>query len=183
MNKYVFVVITFVTLGFMADSGADTMISQPFSDDGTMITNIPQIIVPPGEEELIHDDMTGQPTPLPSGFTDERERRVGQDDNAAVTSNVVEPMADRIGVALYALSRGRGVPNSALSAMVHARNYLSKTPPGLLRYTDERIGIEGETRLCAEFGTETAARRYITELRRIVGNLELLNIHVEDCDR
>jgi len=85
--------------------------------------------------------------------------------------------------AVYALSRGKGVPEPTRGAFRKARTLLegAKTRGEVKWLKETRIGLEGETRLCVEAKDVAAARALLRELRAIAENVELLNVVVEPC--
>lgn len=84
---------------------------------------------------------------------------------------------------VYALSRGKGVPDEARQVLDHARQVLSQGQEQgeVKRLVDRRIGLEGETRLCAEFAEEQVADRYFEQLHRRSLGVDLVNIKKETC--
>ena len=52
-----------------------------------------------------------------------------------------------------------------------------------MRLETARIGIEGETRVCVEFGDKRTARETIERLRALARGVELLNVVEEPCHR
>lgn len=84
---------------------------------------------------------------------------------------------------VYALSRGKGVPDEARQVLAHARQIFKQGQEQgeVKRLVDRRIGLEGETRLCAEFADEQAADRYFEQLRRRSLDVDLVNIKKETC--
>jgi hypothetical protein len=92
----------------------------------------------------------------------------------------------RVGsVAVYALSRGKGVPDVTQTALGSVRDLLQslRRTGDVTRIEDTRIGLEGETRLCAEFKDADAARAAIERIRKIATGVELLNVSEEPCDK
>ncbi len=85
--------------------------------------------------------------------------------------------------AVYALSRGKGVPEPTRGAFRNARALLegAKQRGEVTRLKETRIGLEGETRLCAEAKDIATARALLRELRAIAENIELFNVVVEPC--
>ncbi|HKQ26194.1 MAG TPA: hypothetical protein VJT81_17230 [Burkholderiales bacterium] len=85
--------------------------------------------------------------------------------------------------AVYALSRGKGVPEPTRGALQKARALLeSAKKRGEVKWLKEtRIGLEGETRLCVEAKDVEAARTLLRELRMIGDKVELFNVVVESC--
>jgi len=81
------------------------------------------------------------------------------------------------------LSRGKGVPEATRSAYQDIRALLERqrdagTVIGL--YT-QRIGLEGEVRLCVEFSDPDLAREALTEIRKRSYGVELLNVAAVPC--
>ena len=85
--------------------------------------------------------------------------------------------------AVYALSRGKGVPEPTRGALRKARTLLerAKQRGEVIRLKETRIGLEGETRLCVEAKDVAAARALLRDLRAIAENIELFNVVVEPC--
>jgi hypothetical protein len=85
--------------------------------------------------------------------------------------------------ALYALSRGKGVPEPTRGAYRKARTLLEDAKKrGEVKWLKEtRIGLEGETRLCVEAKDAAAARALLREVRTIAEKVELFNVVVEPC--
>ncbi len=88
-------------------------------------------------------------------------------------------------VAVYALSRGKGVPDATRAAFGKVRDLLEplRREGHVTRLEETRIGLEGETRLCAEFKDTGAARDAIERIRKIASGVELLNVVEEPCDK
>jgi hypothetical protein len=86
-------------------------------------------------------------------------------------------------VALYALSRGRGVPQPTRTAWQAAWSLLeaARRDGKVVRLEQARIGLEGETRLCAEFDDPQAAQEMVDRVRAVVRDVELLNLVEEPC--
>jgi len=85
--------------------------------------------------------------------------------------------------ALYALSRGKGVPQGARAALDQARSMLEdlQARGADLTLTQERIGLEGETRLCATFADASLAEETLERIRRLVSGVDLVNLTEEPC--
>jgi hypothetical protein len=89
-----------------------------------------------------------------------------------------------IGVAVYALSRGKGVPEPAAGAFSQAQalfRELQASKQIVRVHPIERLGIEGERRLCAEFANEEAARAAHARLLEVSKGIELFNVVIEPC--
>src|SRR5262245_49743460 len=93
--------------------------------------------------------------------------------------------APRFEVAVYALSRGQGVPEAVRAACDAARAELQRmrSDGRALAFEETRIGIEGERRLCARFPTREEAERAAERLRALGKGVELFNVVVEPCAR
>jgi hypothetical protein len=91
--------------------------------------------------------------------------------------------APRRSFALYALSRGRGVPEPTRSAWQAAWSLLetARRDGQVARLEQARLGLEGEVRLCAEFDDPQAAQEMADRVRTIVRDVELLNLVEEPC--
>jgi hypothetical protein len=86
-------------------------------------------------------------------------------------------------VAVYALSRGKGVPDATRRALDEARAlFEEERRSGRVDHLEEApIGLEGEKRLCAGFTTRAAADQAVARLREIASRVELLNVVEEPC--
>lgn len=86
-------------------------------------------------------------------------------------------------ISVYALSRGKGVPDQAQEVLAQTRMLLKSAQEHgeVQRVTDQRIGIEGETRLCAEFSHSESAQTIIDQIQRLSQGVDLINLKVEPC--
>lgn len=86
-------------------------------------------------------------------------------------------------LAVYALSRGKGVPEPARGALRKARILIegAKQRGEVIELKETRIGLEGETRLCIRAKDLAAAHALLRELRGIAEKIELFNVVVESC--
>ena len=91
--------------------------------------------------------------------------------------------APRQGLAVYALSRGQGVPEATRRAFgeIKAKLQTLHSSGTVLELKEQRIGLEGETRLCAVFADARAAREEFQHLARYQ-SVDLLNVALESCD-
>jgi hypothetical protein len=85
--------------------------------------------------------------------------------------------------ALYILSRGQGVPDEAREAMGKVRAILDEEKSRGVAVTVQstRIGLEGETKLCAEFEDEAAGGSAFRRASEVVKGVDLVNLVVEPC--
>lgn len=95
------------------------------------------------------------------------------------------PRAVPASFAVYALSRGRGVPAATRSAWQAVWMMLedARREGKVTRLEQTRIGLEGEVRLCAEFSDAGHAREMLERAREIGKGVELLNVVEESCSR
>jgi len=88
-------------------------------------------------------------------------------------------------ISVYALSRGKGVPDQAREVLAQSRTLLKAAQERgeVLRVVEQRIGLEGETRLCAEFSHAESARTItlIDQIQQLGQGVDLINIKVEPC--
>ncbi len=87
--------------------------------------------------------------------------------------------------AVYALSRGRGVPDATRSAWQALREMLeaARRDGAVVTLQQTRIGLEGEVRLCAEFSDARRAQEMLARAREMATRVELLNVVEEPCSR
>jgi len=85
--------------------------------------------------------------------------------------------------ALYTLSRGKGVPEGASAVLAGAEKMIEdlKARGAQITVTKERIGLEGETRLCATFADESLAEEALARVQRLVSGVDLVNLTEEPC--
>jgi hypothetical protein len=91
--------------------------------------------------------------------------------------------AEQASFALYALSRGKGVPEAARAALADAEEALEdlQARGADITINKERIGLEGETRLCATFADTSVAEEALEGIRRLVSGVDLVNLTEEPC--
>jgi hypothetical protein len=87
--------------------------------------------------------------------------------------------------AVYVLSRAKGVPPEAREALRRVREMVeADRNRGLaVRVQTTRIGIEGETRLCAEYDDPKDAAQAIERASALVKGVDLTNLVVEPCEK
>lgn len=81
------------------------------------------------------------------------------------------------------LSRGKGVPDETRAAYQDARALLDqrRDAGAVTDMRTQRIGLEGEMRLCADFRSEREALAALAEIRKRSAGIELLNVEVAPC--
>jgi len=87
------------------------------------------------------------------------------------------------GFAVYALSRGKGVPPEARAALEKIERILESDRQQGVSVTvhKTRIGIEGESKLCAEYDDPHAGARAHERAQEIARGVDLLNLAIEPC--
>ena len=100
-------------------------------------------------------------------------------------ANGEQPVADTAGseFALYALSRGKGVPEPTRDALEKATSLLedAKQDGDVLSLSKTRIGLDGETRLCVQAKDAASARALQEEVWSIAGDADLFDVVEEPC--
>lgn len=86
-------------------------------------------------------------------------------------------------ISVYALSRGKGVPDQAREVLAQSRTLFQAAQERgeVLRVVEQRIGIEGETRICAEFSQAESAHSMIDQIQQLGQGVDLINVKVEPC--
>lgn len=99
-----------------------------------------------------------------------------------------QPPADEVAtepatLTVTMLSRGKGVPEEARAAYKDARALLEqRRDAGIVTsMSTRRIGLEGETRLCAEFASEREARAALAEIHKRAAGADLLDASLAPC--
>lgn len=117
-------------------------------------------------------------TPTPAANPRPARRPVVAMQQAPVAADVAPPT-----LAVYALSRGKGVPDEARATLKDIRALLdaARKDGRVTDMASTRIGIEGETRLCVEFRDAAAAAALGAEVRAAARDVELLNVVEERC--
>jgi hypothetical protein len=86
--------------------------------------------------------------------------------------------------AVYALSRGKGVPPEARRVLDEVQDLVDEDRRRgvAVKSRRTRIGLEGETRLCIEYEDPEPARKAQRRARDIVEGVDLVNLVVGPCD-
>lgn len=86
-------------------------------------------------------------------------------------------------ITIDALSRGKGVPTETRDAFKQIRALLERqqATSAVVAVRYQRIGIEGESRLCVEFRNASDAQAALTEIRKIAAGADLLNVVEAPC--
>lgn len=85
--------------------------------------------------------------------------------------------------ALYVLSRGNGVSEGGRKALADFRKLLGsmQAKGEVVEVSDTRIGIEGETRICARFASAERAAKAWTDMQRSLTGADLVQLKGEKC--
>jgi hypothetical protein len=85
---------------------------------------------------------------------------------------------------VYALSRGKGVPREARDALAKVREAVEADRGRGVRVSVQstRLGLEGETRLCATYADPRDAARAYERTQALVKGVDLVNLVAEPCE-
>lgn len=91
--------------------------------------------------------------------------------------------ATPVHITISALSRGKGVPAETRDAFKQIRALLERqqATAAVVAVRYQRIGLEGESRLCVEFRNASDAHAALTEIRKIAAGADLLNVVEAPC--
>jgi hypothetical protein len=97
--------------------------------------------------------------------------------------DAAEQSPDTQGFSIYTLSRGKGVPQDARSVLAKAEGVLAglRQRGADIILSKERIGLEGETRLCATFADRTTAQDALDRVRELISGVDLVSLSNEPC--
>ncbi len=81
------------------------------------------------------------------------------------------------------LSRGKGVPYATRDAYkrIHAALEQRQSVSAVTSMYSQRIGLEGESRLCIEFRSAQDAEAALIEIRKLAAGMDLLNVSDTPC--
>lgn len=124
-----------------------------------------------------------QPAPEPAARTDPQQKSVPAPPVAQKPPSRDGGARSSTSFAVYALSRGSGVPPEALEAQLKIQKLAEADRARGLRVSIEttRIGIEGERRLCVAYQDSRTGARALARARAIVKGVALVNLVVEPC--
>ncbi|MFM8445083.1 MAG: hypothetical protein ACKN9W_17320 [Methylococcus sp.] len=88
------------------------------------------------------------------------------------------------GFTVLALSRGTGVPQTTWDTFIRIEALLeSARQEGVnLRISRDKIGLEGETRLCVEFADPNLGEQFQQRIQEMAQGIELINVTNESCN-
>lgn len=101
----------------------------------------------------------------------------------APESTAPTPAPDVTSFAVFALSRGKGVPPEARDVLRKVAEIADADERRGVRVETgrTRIGLEGETRLCVEYHSAAEARRGLEKVEKIVKDVDLVNLVPGPC--
>jgi hypothetical protein len=85
--------------------------------------------------------------------------------------------------AFYALSRGKGLSEKGRQVLEDFRELLRgmKAEGQVVEVSDSRIGLEGETRICAKFASSDLAGKAWMQMQRLSAGVDLVQLKPEKC--
>ena len=102
---------------------------------------------------------------------------------ACLPAGVTQEKPPVTAFAVFALSRGKGVPPAARDALAKVAE-MAEAEKGRgvkVETRRTRIGLEGETRLCVEYQSAADARRGLDEAEKLVKDVDLVNLVPGPC--
>lgn len=81
------------------------------------------------------------------------------------------------------MSKGRGVPAPTRDAYKQIRGLLEeqKSQSAVTDIDTQRIGLEGEMRMCAQFRDRAQAEYTLEQIRKLSADVELINVAEGPC--
>jgi hypothetical protein len=103
--------------------------------------------------------------------------------SSAQPVNEGAPVLGQHSVAIYGLSRGKGVPEAARLVLQDVRGLAEtgKQRGTVQEWRQTRIGLEGETRVCVDLRDESAKQDFLRQIREMVQGIDLINVVEEPC--
>lgn len=100
------------------------------------------------------------------------------------TSQLALAVPQKTSFAVYTLSRGAGVPQTSSDKLMQIENRFTqlKASGTNVEISKSRIGIEGETKLCATFLDAGIAHQLLLEVQQLTQGVELMNVVIESCN-
>ena len=126
-------------------------------------------------------DAEVDPAPEP---TRPRIEQAAAESTALPTAAAVEPEdAAPVQLTINALSRGKGVPAETRDAFAQIRTLLEQQQANasVAEVQVQRIGLEGESRLCVEFRSRSDAQATLARIRTLSTGVDLLEVVETHC--
>ncbi|UQR61643.1 hypothetical protein LRP30_33205 [Bradyrhizobium sp. C-145] len=85
--------------------------------------------------------------------------------------------------AFYALSRGKGLSEKGRQVLEDFRELLRgmKAEGQVVEVSESRIGLEGETRICAKFVSSESTGKAWMQMQRLSAGVDLVQLKPEKC--
>jgi hypothetical protein len=105
--------------------------------------------------------------------------------SSALPAGEETPVLGQYSVAIYGLSRGKGVPEATRRVIedIRAIAETGKQQGRVKEWRQTRIGLEGETRVCVDLRNESAKHDFLRQLREMVQGVDLINVVEEPCSQ
>lgn len=89
-----------------------------------------------------------------------------------------QPPPEPLAFSMYALSRGKGVPEPTRETYRKVRNMLRQAEADgtVGRLRESRIGLEGETRIDFELSRARDTKELMSRIRALIQGVDLLNL-------
>lgn len=103
---------------------------------------------------------------------------------SVVAAQEKAPCEDVTSFAVFALSRGKGVPAEARDVLRKVTELVEadKRRGVGVESRRTRVGLEGETKLCVEYRERADARRALEQVEKLVKDVDLVNLVPGRCD-
>lgn len=146
--------------------------SEPASAEAAQPTPSPQVETTPQAQSQVPSAATSEP-PAATGTPP-----AASEENAPEKAKT-EPTA----VVITTMSKGRGVPAPTREAYKEIRGLLEQQQDQntVTNIDTQRIGLEGEMRMCAEFGDRAKAEYTLEQIRKISADVELIHVAQGPC--
>lgn len=123
-----------------------------------------------------------EPAATPPSMQATVEPSSGADIAAAPAIVDNQPSVQPTSITITALSRGRGVPTATRDMFRQLRQQLeTEHTEAITHLSVERIGLEGEMRLCVQFRQRDQVNAALARLNQQAGEVELLEISATPC--
>lgn len=124
-----------------------------------------------------------EPEPAPATTTQQPEAAAtASDAGPAAVAADSGTQAQAPSITITALSRGRGVPTVTRDMFRALRQQLeTEHTQTISNLSVQRIGLEGEMRLCVQFHQRDQADAVLARLKQQAGDVELLDISGAPC--
>lgn len=139
----------------------------------------PSVQPEPASEPSQEQDSAPAPPPATQQETEASETPPVDDAQAAPEKDQAESTA----VVITTMSKGRGVPAPTRDAYKQIRGLLEeqKSRSAVTGIDTQRIGLEGEMRMCAQFRDRAQAEYTLEQIRKLSADVELIHVAEGPC--